>query len=201
MIPKNIDKVFFFVYNSKLMEEPMSKYTQRNKEYYEKNKDILNSKRKEAYKAKTKEEKEQLIKARKKYYLDNREQIIEKNKDWYQKNKKHVLNKSKSRRINDYYGVKFSVLKGRALRGGVPFDLDLEYLKSLPFPDTCPVLGIPLDSSTKACTPSLDRVIPSLGYVKGNVCFISTRANLLKNDASVEEVRRVLKYMESFVLS
>ena len=56
-------------------------------------------------------------------------------------------------------------------------------------PDVCPVLGIPLDQDPKGKgersdnSPSLDKFIPSLGYVKGNIHIISWRANHLKNDA------------------
>lgn len=41
-------------------------------------------------------------------------------------------------------------------------------------------------------SPSLDRLDSSKGYVKGNVRVISKRANQLKNNATVEEMRMVL---------
>ena len=34
------------------------------------------------------------------------------------------------------------------------------------------------------------------GYVKGNVFVISNRANIVKSDASKEEIALILKYME-----
>lgn len=34
------------------------------------------------------------------------------------------------------------------------------------------------------------------GYVPGNIRVISNRANLLKSDATVEELRKVIDYME-----
>ena len=45
-------------------------------------------------------------------------------------------------------------------------------------------------------SPSVDRVVPSLGYVKGNVHVISHRANSMKSDATIENVRALLAYME-----
>lgn len=42
-------------------------------------------------------------------------------------------------------------------------------------------------------SPSLDRIDSSKGYVKGNVRVISARANMLKNNATVEELTLVLK--------
>jgi len=43
----------------------------------------------------------------------------------------------------------------------------------------------------------LDRIIPALGYVKGNVDIISMRANRLKNDLSEEELSRILDYIRA----
>ena len=44
-------------------------------------------------------------------------------------------------------------------------------------------------------SPSLDRIIPSKGYKKGNVVWISTRANAIKQDATPEEVMKVAKWL------
>ncbi len=43
---------------------------------------------------------------------------------------------------------------------------------------------------------SLIRLVPSKGYVKGNVRWISRRANRIKSDASIDEIKKILKYME-----
>ncbi len=78
--------------------------------------------------------------------------------------------------------------KHSAKAAGVPFDLDLEDFE---IPPECPILHIPLvvkAGPRENNTPSLDRIIPRKGYVKGNVQFISWRANKLKNDASFEEL-------------
>ena len=42
----------------------------------------------------------------------------------------------------------------------------------------------------------LDRYIPSLGYVRGNVDFMSRRANRVKQDFSLEEMRKLIAWME-----
>lgn len=57
-------------------------------------------------------------------------------------------------------------------------------------------LGLLLDGSRRDRKPSLDRVVPSLGYVKGNVRVISFRANRIKSDATADELRAVLSYTE-----
>ena len=42
----------------------------------------------------------------------------------------------------------------------------------------------------------MDKIIPSLGYVKGNVQIISNRANFMKNDATIENIQALLAYMQ-----
>lgn len=88
-------------------------------------------------------------------------------------------------------------VKGRAGRGGLPFDLTPEDLK---IPSNCPVLGIPLFRNVggkrpTANSPSVDRIIPELGYTKGNIQIISHRANVMKNDASPEELRKFAEWV------
>lgn len=72
----------------------------------------------------------------------------------------------------------------RAKRKNLPFDLLPEDL--LPLPDICPVLNVPFDKSRRY-SRSLDRIIPELGYVKGNVQVISQLANAMKWDSTREE--------------
>lgn len=60
-------------------------------------------------------------------------------------------------------------------------------------PERCPALGIPLALADKrsAGSPSLDRIIPKLGYVSGNVRVISDRANRLKSDHCLEALQEL----------
>ncbi len=84
--------------------------------------------------------------------------------------------------------------KSRAKLKGLPFSLSPTDFE---IPATCPVLGIPIKVGTLKqgrSSPTLDRIIPALGYVKGNVCVISWRANDLRRDASVEELEAVARY-------
>ena len=67
-------------------------------------------------------------------------------------------------------------------------------------PDICPVLGIPLQiwegNGPRDNSPSIDRIDPKKGYIKGNVCIISMKANRIKNDATVEELEKVLQWLK-----
>lgn len=40
-------------------------------------------------------------------------------------------------------------------------------------------------------SPSLDKIIPSLGYAKGNIWVISYRANTIKNNCTFEEIQKL----------
>lgn len=88
--------------------------------------------------------------------------------------------------------------KERAKLKGVPFDLKYTDFE---IPEYCPLLGIKLEWNTGnpgkkgpgPGSPSLDRIVPSKGYVKGNVWVISTRANTIKNDATPEELLLIAK--------
>jgi hypothetical protein len=44
-------------------------------------------------------------------------------------------------------------------------------------------------------SPTLDRIDNAKGYVKGNVCVISKKANTMKNNATPEEVRKLSEYV------
>jgi hypothetical protein len=87
----------------------------------------------------------------------------------------------------------------RAKKHGLPFNLRLE---DIHIPVKCPLLGIPLIPKRGAgigpwkWSPSLDRVIPSGGYVVGNVQVISARANVLKRDSSLAELIAIGRWAE-----
>jgi hypothetical protein len=87
--------------------------------------------------------------------------------------------------------------KNRAKRDGVPFSLELS---DIYIPEFCPVFTqVRLNRHNKSTafdSPSLDRIIPELGYVKGNVRVISYRANTIKQDASLAEIKRVAEWLE-----
>jgi hypothetical protein len=69
----------------------------------------------------------------------------------------------------------------RAKESNIPFNLIASDL--FPLPETCPVLGVKLDygaGHNRKVYASIDRIIPQLGYVRGNVRVISFSANATK---------------------
>lgn len=83
--------------------------------------------------------------------------------------------------------------KYSAKRKNVPFNLQKE---DIVIPEICPVLGIPLfkDGTKGPNTPSLDRIIPELGYVKTNVIIVSFLANRIKSNATTEQIFAVANF-------
>lgn len=80
----------------------------------------------------------------------------------------------------------------RSEKRGLPFDLTLDDLEPLLVP-RCPVLGIRMVPASgrkgpSEQSPSLDRIVPEKGYVRGNVVIISGRANRIKSDATCAEL-------------
>lgn len=89
----------------------------------------------------------------------------------------------------------FKNAKRRAKEKGLEFSITHDDVK---IPDKCPILGIPLfsaDGHAKDNSPSIDRIDSTQGYVPGNVMIISFRANTLKSDASIEELKLVLDFL------
>ena len=89
--------------------------------------------------------------------------------------------------------------KARAARKGLPFDLDKEYVRSL-CTDKCPVLNTPFvwyGEKLRPDSPSLDRINPAAGYVRGNVAVISQRANAIKSNASFSEIQAVADWLRT----
>lgn len=91
----------------------------------------------------------------------------------------------------------YSQLKSSAKKRGIRFTLEKTDLWDLDYPLTCPVLGIPLTQNKSAAKDnsfSVDRIDNSKGYEPGNIIIVSNRANKLKGDASLEELKLIVEY-------
>lgn len=87
---------------------------------------------------------------------------------------------------------------------GIEFNLIYEEVE---FPDYCPVLGFALDynrgrglgSIPLFNSPSFDRIDPTRGYVTGNVLIVSNLANIIKSNATVDQLKKVASYYEQLI--
>lgn len=89
-----------------------------------------------------------------------------------------------------------------AKRRGIPIGFDSAqelaiYVKSI-VPALCPVFQHPFEergSGFSKWSPSIDKIDPTLGYVRGNIQVISMLANCMKRDANPEELRVFAKWV------
>jgi hypothetical protein len=89
--------------------------------------------------------------------------------------------------------------KSRAKRSNMEFDIDVNDIN---IPNVCPVLGIPLYRCKKENwnnSPSIDRIDNTKGYIKGNVIVVSRRANVLKKDATIDELQKIASFYKDFL--
>lgn len=94
-------------------------------------------------------------------------------------------------------------VKIRAKEKGLPFNLDHKYLCAIA-PNRCPVFKLELAwgyGATKTVghpaenSPSLDRIVPELGYIKGNVAWLSNKANVIKSSADEKDLYAVADWL------
>jgi hypothetical protein len=86
--------------------------------------------------------------------------------------------------------------KYRAAKRNIPFNLTID---DIDVPLRCPVLGFVLRRRNPERAPSLDRIIPDLGYVRGNVIVVSALANRIKSDAAINQIRLVADFYETLL--
>lgn len=101
--------------------------------------------------------------------------------------------KRKLYRDNPSVGLLY-LCRARAKRKGIPFSISIEDVN---IPDVCPVLGIPIsvgDGKHHDGSPTIDRIDNDRGYVKDNVMVISFRANSLKRNASLDEMKKLYEF-------
>ena len=68
-------------------------------------------------------------------------------------------------------------------------------------PQTCPITKRKIDwrvfgKRHTQDSPTLDKIVPSLGYVSGNIKIISHLGNTLKSSNSIETLRNTIQYLE-----
>ena len=81
-------------------------------------------------------------------------------------------------------------------------DFNLEFsigVKDIDLVEICPILQVKMVRHSNVYgrdSFTLDRVDPLKGYVPGNVRVISWQANRLKENLTLEQVERLVKYMK-----
>ena len=170
----------------------------RMKEWRETNKDDIVKYKKKYYQ----ENKDTVLKD---YYQRNKESIAKQSKKYYQENKEKIVKRAKEHKQRNPLLSQSQILcgsaRGRSRKNKTPIDLDfiskpniMEWLKHQSRCELCNIefsIGYKGKSGGRSNSPSLDRLIPSLGYVPGNVSLICFRCNAKKSDATFEEYERM----------
>ncbi len=115
---------------------------------------------------------------------------------WRAKSKTKWAGYSKAYRERNPHKAKVVAFRTKAQRLGLPFDLDENWFKQNT-PTHCPVLGLPLDTGTRDNASSVDRLVPEKGYTKDNCSIMSLKANRLKNNATIEELEKIITFMKN----
>lgn len=122
------------------------------------------------------------------FYAENKESVKARQKIYCAKTLDRFAERSAKWALANHEKVILRAAKCRAKERGLSFDLELS---DIVIPKVCPVLGIPIvriQGKRMAGSASLDRINNALGYVKGNVWVISSKANLMKNNATDDEL-------------
>jgi hypothetical protein len=108
------------------------------------------------------------------------------------------VNRSLRTSIERFLGDRYQRLKRRCAQEGIPIEIDAAYLVSLynRQEGKCFYTDIPLEwdeaQGLHRNALSIDKIIPSRGYIKGNVVLCIQRVNLAKNDFSLDEMKEWL---------
>lgn len=132
--------------------------------------------------------------AARRYYWKNVKRLRKQSRLYSRKNKK----KLRASKLADPRKFLLCYAKYRAKKQGLAFRLTVN---DIVVPVVCPVLGIPLVigrgiGGAIDASPTIDRRIPEKGYVPENITVMSKRANVIKNNATVQEIRKLLAWME-----
>lgn len=105
---------------------------------------------------------------------------------------------------NDPSFALMDAARTRAKKHNVPYALTAEDIRPL-LVDVCPVLGIPLkrnkgNGAPSDNSPTIDRIIPSRGYVPGNIIVVSKLANQIKSSATPDQISKVAAFYHDLYL-
>lgn len=112
------------------------------------------------------------------------------------RDRKNEINRNS--RLNNFEYKMWSNAKKHAPERGLEFNIDVSDIK---IPEKCPIFNRKFEYGKESYydwTPSLDRIDNTKGYVKGNVWVISHKANIMKNNATWDEIKifceNILRY-------
>jgi hypothetical protein len=120
----------------------------------------------------------------------------------YNKNKQSRIANQKDKHQSSPWKTMYQTAKRKAMEQSLNFNITPEYLESLyPKDNKCPITRLNFEFGytnkekiNKNNSPSLDRIIPSKGYVIGNVMIISDLMNRMKQDSTYEDIEKLYNF-------
>lgn len=109
-----------------------------------------------------------------------------------------IVKKNAKKREDTPFLARLDHIKARCKKHGIILNVTRSYLKKI-WTGKCAISGndIFLNINHKDDNAAqVDKIIPSKGYVKGNVQWVSRRYNMLKTDATFEEIEVLYKWMK-----
>jgi hypothetical protein len=160
----------------------------------------INKKRNDRYAALSEEEKEQLRLQKRNYASQHRERLRKWAREYRKNHPEYTRSAQKRARKklleNNPEHLIWMETKKRAKKRGIFFEIEIE---DIIIPQYCPILGIELSfgvGTVHDASPSLDRIIPEKGYVKGNCYIISSKANRMKQENTLETLEKIISYIK-----
>ena len=125
---------------------------------------------------------------------------------WREGNRDKLHNYHKQQKRNHPASFLLTQARSRSKTRGQEFNIDIT---DVIIPEICPYLKVKLNTSYvdghKAMdAPSIDRIDSTKGYIKGNVEVISRLANIMKNNATQDQLLEfahsiIERHRDSFV--
>ena len=122
------------------------------------------------------------------YALENKDKIKEYQDEYRILNQQRIKAQRTTYSNDNHNRIMWSGSKSRAKRDNLEFNIDHD---DVIIPEFCPILHTRLEVSKGSVShnsPSLDRIDPSKGYIKGNVQVISYKANTMKSNADIQDL-------------
>jgi hypothetical protein len=167
-------------------------------------KEEINKRRNEKYALLSEEEKERRRAVSKEYGRAHRQELNEwakeyrkTNAEWSRAAQKRARKKLKETKPEHLIWME---TKKRAKKRDIPFDIEAS---DIVIPKFCPILKIELsfgNGRVHDSSPSLDRIVPEKGYVKGNCFIISSKANRMKQENTLETLELIINYIKERLL-
>ena len=125
------------------------------------------------------------IAAKERYAASDKAAIMEKYRQY-----------KETRRVTQRASYLITAAKQRAKKKGIPYNLDAHRveIQEVINAGVCQLSGICFNLTGKQAwnSPSLDRIIPALGYTRGNVRVVLFSLNVMMHDWGLETVQAVM---------